>query len=184
MSRARIAAATLAALAALTAWPASAQTVVREGSEIVFAARAMGVPIEGRFARWQAQLRFDPKNPAGGQVSLSIDTASARFNAAEPEAELKKPAWFDVAKFPQAQFRSTAIKASGDGRYEVAGQLTIKDRSLPLTVPVTLAGSTASGSFALQRLAFAVGSGDWADTSLVADEVQVRFKLQLADLPR
>jgi polyisoprenoid-binding protein YceI len=51
-------------------------------------------------------------------------------------------------------------------------------------VPVTLNGATASGSFAIKRLAFDIGSGEWADTSMVADEVQVRFKLQLAGLPK
>ena len=52
----------------------------------------------------------------------------------------------------------------------------------PWFLPVTLAGNVASGSFTIQRLAFGIGSGERADTSMVADEVQVRFKLQLAGL--
>lgn len=170
--------------AAVAAAPASAQTVLREGSEIAFTTRQMGVPVEGRFAQWQAQLRFDPKNPAAGSVGFTIDTGSVSFGATETETEAKKPEWFHVAKFPQASFRSSAIKATAPGRYEVAGQLTIKGRSQPLTVPVQLAGSTATGSFAIKRLVFDIGSGDWADTSLVADEVQVRFRLQLSGLPQ
>ena len=39
--------------------------------------------------------------------------------------------------------------------------------------------TTASGSFVLKRLAFRIGDGDWKDTSMVADDVQVRFKLAL-----
>jgi polyisoprenoid-binding protein YceI len=171
-------------LAAALALPAVAQTVVKDGSEITFTTRQMGVPVEGRFTAWQAQLRFDPRNPATGSVSFDIDTGSASFGATETETEVKKPEWFHVVKFPRASFRSTAIKAAGPGRYEVAGQLTIKGRARDVTVPVTLNGSTATGSFALKRLAFDIGSGDWADTSIVADEVQVRFKLQLAGLPK
>ena len=106
------------------------------------------------------------------------------FGATETETEAKKPEWFHVAQFPQASFRSSAIKATAPGRYEVSGQLTIKGRSQPLTVPVQLAGNTATGSFAIKRLVFGIGSGDWADTSLVADEVQVRFRLQLSGLPQ
>jgi polyisoprenoid-binding protein YceI len=49
-------------------------------------------------------------------------------------------------------------------------------------VPVTVAGNVASGRFTLQRLAFGIGSGEWADTSMVADDVKVQFKLQLAGL--
>jgi len=41
----------------------------------------------------------------------------------------------------------------------------------------------ATGSFALKRLDFKVGEGDWADTSVVANDVQVRFKLTLQGLP-
>lgn len=170
--------------ALLVATPAFAQTVVPGGSEIAFTTRQMGVPVEGRFTAWQAQLRFDPRNPAAGSVSFDIETGSASFGAAETETEVKKPDWFHVVKFPRASFRSTAIKAAGPGRYEVAGQLTIKGRAREVTVPVTLNGAIASGSFAIKRLAFDIGSGDWADTSMVADEVQVRFKLQLAGLPK
>jgi len=39
--------------------------------------------------------------------------------------------------------------------------------------------TTASGTFAIKRLDFRIGDGDWKDTSLVADAVQVRFKLVL-----
>ena len=173
------------ALAATVAAPAAtAQTVVRDGSEIAFTTRQMGVPVDGRFTQWQAQMRFDPKSPAAGSVSFTIETGSASFGATETETEVKKPEWFHVAKFPRASFTSTGIQATGPGRYAVAGQLTIKGKAQPLTVPVQLAGDTASGSFAIKRLSFDIGSGDWADTSMVADEVQVRFKLKLAGLPK
>jgi polyisoprenoid-binding protein YceI len=31
----------------------------------------------------------------------------------------------------------------------------------------------------IKRLDFKIGEGDWADTSMVANDVQVKFKLQL-----
>lgn len=173
----------LTTLAGLTLAAASAaQTVLPQGSEISFVSRQMGVPVEGRFGQWQAELRFDPKNPAAGHVRLSIDTGSARLGSPDSERELSKSAWFDIGSFPQARFESSAVRSVGPGRYAVDGRLTIKGRSQALTVPVVLDGSTASGSFTLKRLAFAIGDGEWADTSMVADEVQVRFRLQLAGL--
>lgn len=170
------------ALAALP--PALAQTVLREGSEIAFTSRQMGVPVEGRFSDWQAELAFDPATPAKARVALTIATASASFGATETETEVRKPAWFDVAAFPRARFESSTIRAVGERRYEVAGRLTIKGRAQELVVPVQLDGDIASGRFAIRRLAFGIGSGDWADTSLVADEVEVRFRLRLAGLAR
>lgn len=156
------------------------------GSEIVFTTRQMGVPVEGRFAAFKAQVALDPKKPETGKVAFSIDTGSARFGSAELDAEVPKPVWLGVAKFPQASFESTAIKAAGPGRFEVAGKLTIKGVARDLTVPVQLAQagptSTASGSFTIKRLDFKVGEGEWTDTSMLANDVQVRFKLSFTGL--
>jgi hypothetical protein len=43
----------------------------------------MGVPVEGKFGRFSAQVALDPKKPETGSVALAIDTASARFGSAE-----------------------------------------------------------------------------------------------------
>lgn len=173
---------TAALLAAAGAAPA--QTVVRDGSEIGFVTRQMGVPIEGRFTQWQAQLVFDPKAPAAGKVAFSIDTGSARLGNAESDEEVKKADWFHVARFPQARFESKAIRAVGPGRFEVAGTLQIKGQARDVVVPVSLQDATATGGFTIKRLAFGIGAGEWADTSIVADDVQVRFKLALTGLPK
>jgi len=50
-------------------------------------------------------------------------------------------------------------------------------------VPVTLTQSggatTANGAFTVKRLDFRIGDGEWKDVSVVANEVQVKFKLAL-----
>ncbi len=176
-----------AAALALTASLAShAQQVDAARSEIGFVSKQMGVPVEGRFKKWSAQIAFDPKKAAAGKVGFTIETGSASFGAAETDAEVVKPAWFNVPKFPQASFTSTAIKPLGAGKFEVAGKLAIKGSTRDVTVPVTItqAGpvSTASGAFTIKRLEFKIGEGEWADTSMVADEVQVKFKLALTGL--
>ena len=170
--------------------PALAQAkpavLVPAGSEIAFTTRQMGVPVEGKFGKFTAQVALDPKKPETGTVAFTIDTGSARFGSAELDAEVPKAAWLNVAKFPQASFQSTAIKAAGAGKFEVAGKLTIKGATQNVVVPVQVAQaagtSTATGSFVIKRLAFKVGDGDWNDTSLLADDVQIRFKLQLTGL--
>ena len=183
VGRAGVMAAALAALAA----PAAPQQLVPAQSEVTFTSRQMGVPVEGRFGRFDAKMVFDPRQPEGGHVTITIDVGSARFGAPETDAEVPKPVWFHLAKFPQATFESSSIKAVGAGRYDVAGRLTLKGRARDVVVPVTLAFGTpyamASGSFTLRRLDFAIGDGEWADTSLVANDVQVHFKLALAGLP-
>jgi polyisoprenoid-binding protein YceI len=189
-SRTHIAIALLAALAGVaapTAWaqpkPAQLQAA---GSEIAFTTKQMGVPVEGRFTKFSAQIALDPKKPETGSVSFVIDTGSARFGSPELDAEVPKPTWLNVAKFPQASFQSAAIKAAGPGRFDVSGKLSIKGAVHDIVVPVQLTqaggSSTASGSFTIKRLEFKVGEAEWADTSMLANDIQVRFKLVLSGL--
>ena len=171
-----------AATATSTAFaqPKPAQMVAAQ-SELSFTSKQMGVPVDGMFKRFDAQLSFDPKKPETGKVAFSIDLASVTLGAPELEAELAKALWFDSKKTPQASFASTAIKAAGPGKFEVAGKLTIKGQARDIVVPISLtqagAVSTATGGFVLKRLEFKIGDGEWADTSMVANEVQVKFKL-------
>ena len=179
-----------ATLLSATAVPALAQpkpaTLQAAGSEIAFTTKQMGVPVDGKFGTFSASIALDPKQPATGKVSFTIDTGSARFGSPELDAEVPKATWLNVPKFPQAHFQSTAVKAAGAGRFEVTGQLTIKGAVQNVVVPVqvTQAGtnSTATGSFTIKRLAFKVGENEWADTSMLADDIQIRFKLALTGL--
>ena len=179
-----------AALAGLALQPAQAQTkpatLVAAGSEIAFTTKQMGVPVEGKFSKFTAQIALDPKKPETGTVAFTIDTGSARFGSAELDAEVPKATWLNVPKFPQATFASTAVKGLGAGKFEVTGKLSIKGATKDLVVPVQVTqvggNSTATGSFAIKRLDFKVGDGDWSDTSMLANDVQVRFKLQLTGL--
>ncbi|OJW84177.1 YceI family protein [Alicycliphilus denitrificans] len=179
----------LAIAAALAGGPALAQQrLVPEQSEIAFVSKQMGVPVEGKFKKFDAQVAFDPAKLAASKVAFTVDTGSATLGVRETDAELPKAVWFNVPKFPQATFQSSAIKAVGAGKYEVAGKLSIKGMSQDVVVPVTLtqsgATTTAAGSFVIKRLAFKIGENEWADTSMVADDVQVKFKLALAGVPK
>ena len=184
---------TLALLTALfgaVAQPAMAQakpaTLQAAGSEIAFTTKQMGVPVEGKFTRFSAQIALDPKKPETGTVAFTIDTGSARFGSPELDAEVPKPTWLNVPKFPQASFQSSSVKAAGPGKFEVAGKLTIKGTVQNVVVPVQLtqaaAVSTATGTFTIKRLAFKVGENEWADTAMLADDIQIRFKLALTGL--
>lgn len=177
------AAGTLALSLATAAHAQAAAKLVPAQSEIAFVSKQMGVPVQGQFKKFDAQVAFDPKKPETGKIAFAIDTGSATIGDRDTDAEMKKPDWFDIAKFPQATFQSTTIKALGGGKFEVAGKLAIKGSSRDVVVPVTLTQSggtsTAAGAFAIKRLEFKIGAGDWGDPSMVADEVQVKFKLAL-----
>lgn len=176
-------AATALVLLAASPLAQAQQKLVPAQSEIVFVSKQMGVPVEGRFKKFDAQIAFDPAKPDTSKIAFTVDIASATLGAPEPDAELPKAAWFNTPKFPQATFNSSAVKPLGGGKYEVVGKLSIKGNSRDVVVPVTLSSSgtttLASGTFAIKRLAFRIGENEWSDTSMVADDVQVKFKLAL-----
>lgn len=175
--------AAMVALAVASPLALAQQKLVPAQSEIVFVSKQMGVPVEGRFKKFDAQIAFDPAKPDASKIAFTVDIASATLGVPESDAELPKATWFNTAKFPQATFQSTAVKGLGGGKYEVSGKLAIKGSSRDVVVPVALtqsgATTTVTGTFPLKRLAFKIGENEWADTSMVADDVQVKFKLAL-----
>lgn len=160
------------------------QKLLPAQSDIAFVSKQMGVAMEGHFKKFDAQIAFDPAKPETGKIALSVDIASATLGAPEMDGELPKAIWFNTAKFPQATFQSTSIKGLGGGKFEVSGKLAIKGNTRDAIVPVTLtqsgATTTASGVLTIKRLAFKIGENEWADTSAVADDVQIKFKLALS----
>jgi polyisoprenoid-binding protein YceI len=189
-SRTLLAIALAAALVGAVAPPVFAQAKPAQlqaaSSEISFTTKQMGVPVEGKFSKFTAAITLDPKKPETGNVAFTIDTGSARFGSPELDAEVPKAVWLNVPKFPQATFQSSAIKAAGAGKFEVTGKLSIKGATHDVTVPVQVtqagAASTASGAFTIKRLEFKVGDGEWADTSMLANDIQIKFKLALTGL--
>ena len=159
----------------------SAQKLVPAQSEIGFVSKQMGVPVQGKFEHFDGTMNVDPAKPEGGHVAFTVDLGSVAIGAPETTVELKKPEWFDVAKSPNATFQSTSIKSLGGGKVDVVGKLTIKGITNEIHVPMTLATQgdllKATGDFTIKRLDYKIGSGQWGDTGLVADEVLVRPKL-------
>jgi polyisoprenoid-binding protein YceI len=140
------------------------------------------VPVDGKFKKFEAQLDFDAKKPEAGKIAFTVDLGSVSLGDASFDAEVAKAPWFDTKRNGKATFVSTGVKPTGPGKYDVAGKLTIKGASRDVVVPITLASGVASGSVAIKRLDFKIGDGEWADTSMVANDVTVKFKLAFAGL--
>jgi polyisoprenoid-binding protein YceI len=163
------------------------QRLVPERSDISFTSKQIGVPVDGKFKTFDAQVSFAPNRPEAARIALTIDLASVALGAADAEAELARPDWFSTKLFPQATFQSSSVKALGGGKFDVAGKLSIKGSSREVVVPLTLSQSdgttVATGTFVIKRLDFRIGDGEWKDISMVANDVQVRFRLSLTGIP-
>lgn len=166
--------------------PFAQQKLMPAQSDINFSIKQMGVLVDGKFTKFDAQLAFDPKKPEIGKIAFTIDLNSAVVGDAETIKELKKPEWFSVIKFPSASFSSTSIKATSLTKFEILGNLSIKGVAKSVVIPVALTKSgtftIVDGSFVIKRGDFKIGEGDWSDFSIVANDVQIKFKLSLSGL--
>ena len=141
----------------------------------------MNVPVEAKFKTFTAQIDYDAAKPEASKAAVDIATASMDLGDAEYNREVAKKEWFNTAQFPKASFVSTSIKPAGAGKLNVVGKLTIKgktaDVAFPLTVKAQGKQQVFEGQLPIKRLAFNIGEGEWKDTSMVADEVVIKFRV-------
>jgi polyisoprenoid-binding protein YceI len=150
-----------------------------EKSTLIFVYKQMGVPVDGNFKKFTAQLNFDPAKLSTAKAALDLDVTSIDTGSDEGNDEVATKAWFNTKAFPRAKFESTSFKALGGNKYEVTGKMSIKGRTQNVTAPFTLnqQGSNAivDGAFVLKRADFAIGEGSWSDFGTVANEIQIKF---------
>lgn len=150
-------------------------------SSVAAVFRQMNVPVEAKFKNFTASIDYDATRPEASKATVEIATASMDLGDPEYNREVAKKEWFNTAQFPKATFTSTSIRAAGPGKLNVAGKLTLKGRtadvSFPLTVKNEAGKQVFEGQLPIRRLAFNIGEGEWKDTSMVADEVVIKFRV-------
>lgn len=139
----------------------------------------MKVAVDAPFKRFSGSVDFDAARPAQAKAHIEIETASFDLGDEDYNSEVRKPAWFDSAKFPKAVFDASGLKPLGGGRFEASGTLSLKGKTQALTVPVTVkteGGADAfDGAVTISRAYFNIGDDEWKDT--VADAVSVKFHI-------
>ena len=153
-------------------------------SSITAISKQMNVPVEGVFKKFSARISFDPAKPAAGSARLTIDVGSYDLGDESYNDQVRGKEWFDAKTYPSATFVSSAIAPAGGNQYKVTGKLTIKGKSQTVVVPVTVtqqgATQTFDGSLPIKRSQFDIGTGEWKDTSVVADDVVIKFHIVAA----
>ncbi|MEO8669873.1 MAG: YceI family protein [Tahibacter sp.] len=161
-------------------------TVDPAASSLGFSGMYQGEKFSGKFSRFDAAISLDTADLAKAKFDVSIDVTSANTGNGDYDAQIKAPEFFDFAKFPKARFVTTVFR-DGDEGLVADGTLTIRNKSHAVTLKLTFKpagdGATLDVETTLKRLDFDVGTGDWADTSLIANEVPVTAHLALKPKP-
>ncbi len=157
---------------------------VQPGAQVAFQATQMGVAMKGHFGTVHAQVHFAPQDLKASSVQVSVDAASVDAGESQTNDLLRGADWLNAKADPQARFVSTAWSAAGSGRYQVDGNFTVRGITHPLRVLVTTHAQgndlSMDADFKLQRTAWGLGSGSWADTSVVAADIPVHVHLVVA----
>lgn len=105
-------------------------------SSIEFAVRHMGIAtVRGRFRKFDGAVELDEDHRLRG-VQVSIDAASIDTGVEQRDNHLRSPDFFDVARYPTIQFRSTGIERRSGGGYRLTGDLTMHGQTRPVTFDV------------------------------------------------
>lgn len=160
---------------------APAQTIDYARSQVTVLSRQMNVPVEAPFKRFSAQISFEPNKPETSSARVEIDLNSFDIGDQDINDNVKDPNWFDTKQHPTARFVSSTVRALGGGKFEARGPLTIKGRTFDVIAPFVVKTNGADrifeGAFPIRRLQYNVGDRHWRDTTVVADEVLIRFRL-------
>jgi polyisoprenoid-binding protein YceI len=130
----------VAGLAASSAVAADTYTFDKVHTEASFQVRHMLTKVRGRFADFAGTIKLDAAKPEASSVEFTIKAASVNTGEEKRDTHLKSPDFFDVEKFPELTFKSSAIKATAKDKYEVTGTLTIHGVAKQVTLPVTFLG--------------------------------------------
>ena len=84
---------------------------------------------------------YNADDAAASSVEVTLPVSGISALAADFHDHLSSADWFDAAKFPTATFKSTGVQAAGTNKFTVAGDLTVKGVTKPVTLDVTLNGA-------------------------------------------
>jgi polyisoprenoid-binding protein YceI len=106
-------------------------------SSAQFAVRHLGIStVRGAFTKLGGTAHYDAVDPKNDSVEVTIETASVDTRVEMRDNDLRSDHFFDVQKFPTMTFRSTKIESAGSGKLKIAGDLTIRGITKPITLDV------------------------------------------------
>jgi polyisoprenoid-binding protein YceI len=139
----------------------------------------------GQVTGTAAKLKLDPKNLGASNLDATVDMNTIGSLNGELDKQLKSAAFFDVAKFPQASFKSSGIKQTGERTADIAGDLTLHGVTKPIVIHATFnqAGPFPmnkiysvgfDGAATIKRSEFGVSYG----VPMVSDDITLRFEAE------
>ena len=147
--------------------------------------------VTGKFKDFSGDVVFEPTDLKGSKVNFEIVVSSINTDDEERDSHLQSDDFFNAKKYSTIKFVSTGFKKVSDTEYTVTGKLTMRGVTKTITLPLVVAGRMTnpwkegyeilgvSIKTNLDRTDFGVGTGSWAATSVVGDEVTISISMEL-----
>lgn len=159
-------------------------------TRIGFSARhAMVTKVRGAFNEVEGAINVDPEDISKSTVEITINVASIDTRNADRDKHLRTNDFFDAPKYPNIVFRSTRIDQVEENSFIVNGELTIKDTTREVAVPIEFTGVETDpygllragfeGSRRIDRREYGVNWNQLLDSGgvLVSERVLLEFEI-------
>ncbi len=157
-------------------------TVDGQHSSVVIAVRNFGLDVRGTIGGVTGSILLDTTRLVSSSFELTAEAKTIDTGISLRDQHLQKREYLDTKNFPTLRFSSTAVTTGASPReLFVTGNLTIKNTTKSIRVPVSISKSVAqpggvelNGSFTIDRLDYQVGGSSLS----LSDEVTVRFTIR------
>ncbi len=135
----------------------NAQTINKTESKVEFEISNMGVKtVEGTFTGMEGTVVFNESDLKNSNFNVCVSAGSINTESEKRDEHLKNEDFFEVVKFPNICFESSAITKTDDG-YLAKGKLTMHGITLEASLPFTYSNKTFTGGFELERDDYKIG---------------------------
>ena len=151
-----------------------------QSSSVTFKIKNAGFTVDGKFGAVEATILFDMNNLEQASIEASITTQTIDTGIEGRDNHLRKPEYFDAAKYPKISMKSKKINKLTNGSYEGVFDLILKGVSKEIKIPFsyTESGTSATfgGEFKINRLDYKVGGSSWVMSDHVTIKILITCK--------
>lgn len=98
--------------------------------------------VSGRFTSFNVDVQTNGDDFSTAGITATVNVSSISTDNEQRDNHLRTGDFFEVEKYPTIIFKSAGLKKKGDGEFELSGDLTMKDVTKPIVIPVEFSGIT------------------------------------------
>jgi len=162
-------------------------------SSVEFVTKHLVSQFRGGFNDFDATFSFDPKKPDQSKVTATVKVASVDTRDKKRDDHLRSDDFFAAKKFPTFTFVSKSFTPDGDNKYKMAGDLTMKGVTKPVTFDVEFLGETKgftgdrrlgfTATTKINRKDFGISWNKVLDSGgvVIGDDVQINLNVEAGE---